>query len=64
MRFLGAVAERCELQIAVQDPPDYIGISMTNQGLKTLHRNYPNVVAVKAESTALEVAWLIDTSVV
>ena len=60
IRFFGAVAGRSELPLAIQNAPQYIGIGVSNEGLKTLHRNHPNVVAVKAESAALEVARLIE----
>ena len=33
---------------------------MSNRGLATLRRNHPNVVAVKAECAALEVARLVE----
>lgn len=60
IRFFGAVAEGSELPIAVQNAPQYIGIGLSNRGLATLHRNHPNVVAVKAECAALEVARLVE----
>ena len=60
IRFFGAVAEGSELPIAVQNAPQYIGIGLSNRGLATLRRNHPNVVAVKAECTALEVARLVE----
>ena len=60
IRFFGAVAEGSELPLAVQNAPQYIGIGLSNQGLATLHWNHPNVVAIKAESSALDVARLIE----
>ena len=60
IRFFGAVAEGSELPLAIQNAPQYIGIGLSNQGLATLHRNHPNVVAIKAESSALDVARLIE----
>jgi len=60
LRFFGAVADRSEVPVAIQNAPEYIGIGLSHRGLKTLCRNHPNVVAVKAESAALDVARLID----
>ena len=60
LRFFGAVAGGSELPLAIQNAPDYIGIGLSNQGLADLHRNHPNVVAVKAESSALGVARLVE----
>ena len=60
LRFFGAVADRSEVPVAIQNAPEYIGIGLSHRGLKTLCRNHPNVVAVKAESAALDVARLIE----
>ena len=60
IRFFGAVADGSELPLAIQNAPQYIGIGLSNQGLAALHRNHPNVVAVKAECAALEVARLAE----
>ena len=60
IRFFGDVADGSELPLAIQNAPDYIGIGLSNQGLADLHRNHPNVVAVKAECAALGVARLVE----
>jgi len=60
VRFFGAVADGSDLPLAIQNAPDYIGIGLSNQGLADLHRNHPNVVAVKAECAALGVARLVE----
>ena len=60
LRFFGAVAEGAELPLAIQNAPEYIGIGLSNEGLRALHRNHPNVVGVKAECAALDVARLIE----
>ena len=60
IRFFGAVADRCEIPLAIQNAPEYIGIGLSNEGLATLRRNHPNVVAVKAECAALGVARLVE----
>lgn len=60
IRFFGDVADKSELPLAIQNAPDYIGIGLSNQGLAALHGNHPNVVAVKAESSALGVAGLVE----
>ena len=60
LRFFGKVADRCDVPVAIQNAPEYIGIGLSIQGLKALHRNHPSVVAVKAESAALDAARLIE----
>lgn len=52
IRFYGAVAERCELPVGVQNAPEYIGIGVSNAGFAELHRRHPNLAIIKAEGPA------------
>ncbi len=47
--FFGAVAERSELPVGIQNAPEYIGIGLSIAGLAELNRRYPRVSIVKAE---------------
>ena len=60
LRFFGAVADRAEVPVAIQNAPAYIGIGLSNGGLKDLARHHPNVSLLKAEAPAIEVSRLID----
>jgi len=60
LRFFGAVADRAEVPVAIQNAPTYIGIGLSNGGLKELARLHPNVSLLKAETPAIEVSRLID----
>src|SRR3546814_3739485 len=42
VRFFGAVAERTDLPVAVQNAAQYIGIGLSVDGLVALNRNHPN----------------------
>ena len=60
LRFFGAVADAAAIPLAIQNAPEYIGIGLSNRGLRALHQNHPNVVGVKAECAALDIARLIE----
>lgn len=60
LRFFGAVADRSELPVAIQNAAQYIGIGLSNSGLKTLNRNHPNVSLLKGEAPANAIRSLIE----
>ena len=61
IRHFGAVADAVAAPLAIQNAPEFLGIGLTPADLATLHRAHPNVRVVKAESSAVAVAALIDT---
>lgn len=61
IRFFGAVAEKSTLPIGIQNAPEYLGIGLSPQGLKDLHRVHSNFAVLKLEATALAIADLADT---
>lgn len=58
--FFGAVADRSPIPLGIQNAPEYLGIGLTNAGLKTLGKAHPNVKIVKVEATAIGIGRLID----
>ncbi len=60
MRFFGAVAERCELPIALQNAGQFLGIQLSNASLAALNRQHPNVCLLKGEAPAHVIARLVD----
>jgi 2-keto-3-deoxy-L-arabinonate dehydratase len=58
--FFGAVADASPIPIAIQNAPEYLGIGLSNLGIKTLNRVHPNVSIVKLEATAVSIARLLD----
>jgi 4-hydroxy-tetrahydrodipicolinate synthase len=60
VRFFGAVAEKCELPIAVQNAAGLIAVALSNAGLATLNRNHPNVSLLKGEGPVIAIQRLIE----
>ncbi len=58
--FFTAIAREVNIPVAIQNAPEFLGIGMTPAELLALHEAQPNVCVVKAESTAVGVARLID----
>ena len=60
VRFLGAVAAKAEIPLAVQNAPGLMATSLSNQGLKELNRQHPNVCLLKGEGPATYLQQLMD----
>jgi 4-hydroxy-tetrahydrodipicolinate synthase len=60
VRFLGAVADRVSLPVAIQNAPGYLGVALSNAGLRELHRQHPNVCLLKGEGPAVTIRRLIE----
>lgn len=61
IQFFAAVARAVRIPVAIQNAPEFLGIGMTPAELLALHGLQPNISVVKAESTAVGVASLIET---
>jgi len=59
IRFFGAVADSVTVPIGIQNAPEFLGIGLSTADLLALNAAHPNVVVVKAESTALTVAAIV-----
>jgi 4-hydroxy-tetrahydrodipicolinate synthase len=60
IKFFGAVADASPIPIAIQNAPEYLGIGLSNAGVRTLHRTHPNFSILKLEATAIAIASLLD----
>jgi len=60
LRFLGAVADRCELPVAIQNNPVNLEVWLSNAGLKTLNERHPNVTLLKGEGPVTAVRRTIE----
>lgn len=60
IRFFGAVAEKIDRPIAIQNAPDYIGIGLSAASLFELNRQHPNVCLLKGEGPALTIRRMIE----
>jgi len=56
VRFFGAVADASPIPIAIQNAPEYLGIGLSHEGIRTLHRAHSNFTIVKLEATAIAIA--------
>ena len=59
VRYFGAIAEKCQLPVAIQNNPINLDIALSNDGLIALGRNHANITILKAEGPAENVARLI-----
>ncbi|NDP43773.1 MAG: dihydrodipicolinate synthase family protein [Aromatoleum sp.] len=60
LRFFGAVADETDLPVAIQNAAQFLGVGLSNAGLKTLHRNHPNICLLKGEAPAHVIQRLIE----
>lgn len=58
--FLGAVAEKATLPVAVQNNPKNLDVSLSGSALKSLHRNHTNITLLKGEGPIEYVRRLIE----
>lgn len=60
VRFFGAVADRVDLPVAIQNAPEYIGVGLTPEGVDTLARNHANFRILKGEGPAVSIRRFIE----
>jgi 2-keto-3-deoxy-L-arabinonate dehydratase len=60
IRLFGAVADRAEIPVGIQNAPEYIGIGLSNAGLRALNRAHPNVTIAKMETSPIQIRSLLD----
>jgi 4-hydroxy-tetrahydrodipicolinate synthase len=58
IRFFGAVAEKSPVPLGIQNAPEYLGVGLSQKGIKALNKAHANVCILKVEATALAVASL------
>jgi 4-hydroxy-tetrahydrodipicolinate synthase len=60
VRFLGDVAEKSDIPLAVQNAPGLMATSLSNKALKELNRQHSNVCLLKAEGPATYIKQLME----
>jgi 2-keto-3-deoxy-L-arabinonate dehydratase len=60
VRFFGAVADRVNLPVAIQNAPEYLGVGLTPEGVNTLARNHPNFRILKGEGPVISIRRFIE----
>ena len=61
IQFFAAVAREVTCPVAIQNAPEFLGIGLSAAELLALHIKQPNIRIVKAESSAVTVATMIET---
>ena len=62
IRFFGAVADAVDVDVAVQNNPVNLDVSLSAQGLIDLNRAHPNIRILKGEGWSVEIDQVIDGS--
>lgn len=60
IRFFGAVADAVDLQVAVQNNPVNLDVSLSVDGLVELNRRHPNISILKGEGYSVDIARAIE----
>jgi 2-keto-3-deoxy-L-arabinonate dehydratase len=60
IRFFGAVADRVELPVAIQNAPEYLGVGLTPAGVRSLADNHPGFRILKGEGPAISIRRFIE----
>ncbi|MDE0992916.1 MAG: dihydrodipicolinate synthase family protein [Rhodospirillales bacterium] len=60
IRFFGAIAEHATKPVALQNNPVNLNVWLTNESLKTVNRNHPNVNILKGEGPIPVVQKLME----
>lgn len=61
MTYFGMLADAVDCPIAIQNAPEFLGVGLTAVELAALHSAHSNICIVKAETSAVAVATLIET---
>jgi 4-hydroxy-tetrahydrodipicolinate synthase len=60
LRFFSRVAEKAEIPVCVRNAPNVLGLGLTDEELRRLNRDCPNVIAVKVEADPIATAHLVE----
>ena len=60
IRFFGEVMDASPIPVAIQNAPQYLGVGLSDEGLRTLCRNHANFNLLKGEGSALQIADTIQ----
>ncbi|MEV8468263.1 dihydrodipicolinate synthase family protein [Fluviibacterium sp. DFM31] len=62
IRFFGAVAQAVDIDVAVQNNPVNLDVSLSIGGLVELNRQHPNISLLKGEGYSVDIARAIEQS--
>ncbi|MFO1036867.1 MAG: dihydrodipicolinate synthase family protein [Geminicoccaceae bacterium] len=60
LRFFGRVLDASPIPGAIQNAPQYLGVGLGIDSLRSLRRQHPNFVLLKGEAPALDIAATIE----
>jgi 2-keto-3-deoxy-L-arabinonate dehydratase len=60
LRFFGAVADRVDVPVAIQNAPDYLGVGLTPAGVRLLASDHPNFRILKGEGPVIAIREFIE----
>lgn len=62
IRFFGRVASAVDIDVAVQNNPVNLDVSLSTDGLIALHKAHPNISILKGEGFSVDIAQVIESS--
>lgn len=62
IRFFGSVAEAVDVDVAVQNNPVNLEVSLSAAGLVELHKHHPNIAILKGEGFSIDIQRVIEGS--
>lgn len=60
LRFFGAIMDKLELPLAIQNAPEYIGVGLSSEGVATLAQRHANFSVLKGEGPVLMIHEVIE----
>jgi 2-keto-3-deoxy-L-arabinonate dehydratase len=60
LRFFGAIMDRLDIMLAIQNAPEYIGVGLSADGIAALARNHANFTVLKGEGPVLVIREVIE----
>lgn len=60
LAFFSAIIDKVDLPVGIQNAPQYLGIGLTNAGLRELARRHGNFRVAKTEGSSVAIARLVE----
>ena len=60
LHFFGAIMDRLDMTLAIQNAPEYIGVGLSADGIAALARNHANFTVLKGEGPVLVIRDVIE----
>ncbi|MDW6022917.1 dihydrodipicolinate synthase family protein [Mesorhizobium sp. BAC0120] len=60
LAFFSAIIDKIDLPVGIQNAPQYLGIGLSNAGLRKLAQRHPNFRVAKTEGSGVAIAQLIE----